>query len=68
MARGDRSTLRYKNVSRICTVGESTLVGASGEFSDFTYIQKLLEELVVEDICADDGIALAPQEVCMLCD
>lgn len=38
--------MRYKSVERLKAVGDNTVIGASGEISDFIYIQKLLEELV----------------------
>ena len=44
-------------------VNSSTLLGAGGELSDFSYIAKLLDELVTEDFVADDGIKLSAPEV-----
>eukprot|EP00271_Cylindrocystis_brebissonii_P023341 TRINITY_DN9650_c0_g1_i1.p1 TRINITY_DN9650_c0_g1~~TRINITY_DN9650_c0_g1_i1.p1 ORF type:complete len:277 (-),score=44.06 TRINITY_DN9650_c0_g1_i1:1004-1834(-) len=57
------STLRYKSVTRMNAVGTNTLIGASGEISDYIYINTLLEELSVEDVTADDGNYLSPQEI-----
>lgn len=57
------STKRYKSVERMTAVGERTLVGASGEVSDFTYIKNLLDELTTNDFCFDDGTELQPKEV-----
>jgi len=57
------STKRYKSVQRILRVNENTIVGASGEISDFQYISNLLEELVTQDFCYDDGCTMSPQEV-----
>ena len=39
------------------------MLGAGGELSDFSYIAKLLDELVTEDFVADDGIKLSAPEV-----
>ncbi|KAL6634641.1 hypothetical protein ACP70R_027312 [Stipagrostis hirtigluma subsp. patula] len=39
------STLRYKSVERIKAVGKHSLIGASGEFSDFQEILRYLDEL-----------------------
>ncbi len=44
-------------------VNDCTIIGASGELSDFQYILKLLEELTDEDFCMDDGLTLTPKEV-----
>ncbi len=39
------SLARFADVQRIVPVGKFTLVGGSGDFSDFQYILKLLSEL-----------------------
>jgi len=57
------STKRYKSVQRIFQVNETTIVGASGEISDFQYISNLLEELMTKDFCYDDGCTLTPKEI-----
>jgi 20S proteasome alpha/beta subunit len=33
------STKRYKSVERVCKVNDHTLLAASGEISDFQYLQ-----------------------------
>ncbi len=38
-------------------------MGASGEISDFKYILTLLDELMTNDYCADDGHDMTPSEV-----
>jgi 20S proteasome subunit beta 7 len=57
------STKRYKSVQRVFKVNETTIVGASGEISDFQYISNLLEELTTKDFCYDDGVTLSPKEI-----
>ena len=44
-------------------MGSYTLVGAGGEISDFQHICVLLEELMTDDFCADDGHEMTPAEV-----
>lgn len=39
------STIRYKSIERLHKVNDHTLLGASGEISDYQYISNLLEEL-----------------------
>ena len=51
------------NMERIIRVNDNCVVGASGEVSDFQYLQRLLRELAVEDYCADDGLTLTPEKV-----
>jgi 20S proteasome subunit beta 7 len=57
------TTLRYKSVSRLHTVGKHTVIGASGEMSDFQYLQRLLDELMTEDFTSDDGETMTPKEI-----
>ncbi|KDD77122.1 proteasome subunit protein [Helicosporidium sp. ATCC 50920] len=57
------STKRYKSFSRMARVNDFTVLGASGELSDFQYITRLLEELSDEEYCVDDGHKLQPKEV-----
>ncbi|KAF8768970.1 hypothetical protein HU200_007062 [Digitaria exilis] len=57
------STLRYKSVERIKAVGKHSLIGASGEFSDFQEILRYLDELTLSDHMWDDGNSLGPKEI-----
>lgn len=57
------TTLRYKSVSRLHRVGEHTVLGASGEMSDFQYLQRLLEELTTDDFTFDDGGIMTPKDI-----
>ena len=49
------SLARYKDTRRLIKVGEQTLIGASGEMSDFQSIQDLLENMDQSDVNEDDG-------------
>lgn len=57
------STLRYKSVERLKSVGKHSLLGASGEISDFQEIQRYLDELILYDNMWDDNNSLGPKEV-----
>ena len=57
------SMARFKSVQRIAKVNETTVLGASGEYSDFQYIKDLLEELADEDFDIDDGSQMEPKQV-----
>jgi len=56
------SMARYKDVKRLTKVGENTLMGASGEISDYQSIVEMLDNLHQEDINQDDGYKRTPQE------
>jgi len=57
------SLARFKDVQRLQAVGDYTVIGASGDFSDFQYIQRLLDDIAVEEIAAQDGHELGPVEI-----
>ncbi|CAA0843312.1 Proteasome subunit beta type-4 [Striga hermonthica] len=57
------STLRYKTVERLKPVGKHSIIGASGEISDFQEIMRYLDELILFDNMWDDGNSLGPKEV-----
>jgi len=53
---------RFKDVCRLKKVGKYTLLGASGELSDFQYIGDMLDELDNEDFLHEDGCSMGPHE------
>ncbi|KAI9458983.1 proteasome endopeptidase complex beta subunit [Boletus coccyginus] len=57
------SLARFKDVQRLQAVGDYTVIGASGDMSDFQYIQRLLDDIAVEEIAAQDGHELGPVEI-----
>lgn len=56
------SQARYKNCTRLRKVGEFSMLGASGEISDFQYLGKMLDDLDLEDWLEQDGCLLGPKE------
>jgi len=56
------SLARYKDTRRLIKVGEQTLIGASGEMSDFQSLQDLLENMDQSDVNEDDGYKRSPTE------
>ena len=57
------SLARFRDVSRLYPVGAHTVIGAGGDMSDFQYIQRMLDELIVEEFTAQDGHSLGPAEI-----
>jgi len=43
------SLARFRDVKRIVTAGSQTLVGGSGDMSDFSHIEHMLEDVVTEN-------------------
>jgi len=56
------SLARYKDVRRLQKVGDNTLIGASGEMSDFQSIMEMLENMHLSDVNQDDGYTRTPSE------
>ncbi|KAL6129081.1 hypothetical protein ACLB2K_072434 [Fragaria x ananassa] len=57
------STLRYKSIERMKPIGKHSLIGASGEISDFQEVLRYLDELTLQDSMCDDGNSLGPKEI-----
>ena len=58
---------RFKDLRRIRAVGDYTLLGAGGEYSDFQHIIDVLGQATVSDFCVDDGSTLDPKNIhCLL--
>jgi len=54
---------RYRSEQRIHRVHESCVVGASGDISDFQYLQHLLDSLVIRESIHNDGHSLTAKQV-----
>lgn len=57
------SMAMFKSLPRIHRVNEYTIIGGGGEYSDFQYINKLLEQQTINDFVNDDGNVLSPSQV-----
>lgn len=57
------SLARFKDMQRLHPVGENTLIGASGDMSDFQELQHILDTLLLEQFTQDDGHVLGAPEI-----
>ncbi|KAE8226069.1 hypothetical protein CF319_g1286 [Tilletia indica] len=57
------SLARFMDVRRIITVGENTLIGASGDMSDFQYLEHRIDQLQVSEFNEGDGHALTARQL-----
>jgi len=57
------SLARFYQLERMHKIGDSTAIGVGGEYSDYQFIVKTLQELDNEDYCRDDGNRLRPSEI-----
>lgn len=55
------SLAKFTGVTKFRKVGQSTVIGASGEFSDFQYIGDALDEVADREWAQGDGVAMTPK-------
>jgi len=57
------SLARFRDISRVKAVGKDTLVGVGGDLSDYQALSVILDDIVINDYCVDDGSTLTPKEI-----
>jgi len=57
------SLARFRDIQRMAPLGRYTLIGATGEYSDFQFLLRLLDELIVSDEISNDGSHLSPHSI-----
>lgn len=55
------SLARFRNIDRVFKVNEHTIIGCSGDYADFQFIKKHIDQKITDDYCHDDGIELQPR-------
>jgi len=57
------SLARFRDVRRMHSLGKYTIIGSTGEYSDYQYLLKNLDDLIVDDQLAEDGSSLSPRSI-----
>lgn len=57
------SLARYRSVERMKKLTDEIVIGATGDYSDFQEIFKMLNQLIVSDEIKNDGSKLSPNSV-----
>mmetsp|Transcript_17115 Transcript_17115/g.32558 ORF Transcript_17115/g.32558 Transcript_17115/m.32558 type:complete len:237 (+) Transcript_17115:52-762(+) len=57
------SMARFKSVQRITKINGGSMIGASGEYSDFQCIKEILEDLTDEEFDIDDGATMDAKQI-----
>ncbi|KAF9360256.1 Proteasome subunit beta type-7 [Mortierella sp. AD094] len=57
------SLARFRDVERLHQVADFTVIGASGDISDFQYVKHLLDSQMIKEYNADDGHTLATPNI-----
>lgn len=50
------SLARFRDISRLMKVNDSTIIGGFGDYADFQFIMKLLEQQTIDDNVVGDGV------------
>ncbi|KAF9340125.1 Proteasome subunit beta type-7 [Linnemannia elongata] len=57
------SLARFRDVERLHKVADFTVLGASGDMSDYQYVKHLLDSQMIKEYNADDGHTLATPNI-----
>lgn len=57
------SLARFTDVERLVPVGKDTVIGVGGDISDFQYIQRVLEQLTIDEDYDNDGHHLSASNI-----
>lgn len=55
------SLARYRTVSRLLRVNDTTVLGSGGDYADFQFIKSIIEQRVIDEECLDDGFKYTPK-------
>ncbi|XP_037120066.1 proteasome subunit beta type-4 [Syngnathus acus] len=55
------SLARFRNISRLMKVNNSTILGASGDYADYQYLKQVIEQMVIDEELLGDGHSYSPK-------
>ncbi|XP_033725071.1 proteasome subunit beta type-4-like [Pecten maximus] len=57
------SLARYRNLSRLLKVNNSTVIGCGGDYADFQFLKSTITQRVIDEECWDDGFQYTPKSL-----
>lgn len=57
------SLSRFRDIDRVFKVNDHTVIGIGGDYADFQFIKRYIDQKVTEDFCYDDDIQLKPKSL-----
>jgi len=57
------SLARFRDCPRLFQVNESTMLGCTGDYADFQYLKRIIEQIAIDDDCKDDGFQVTPKSM-----
>ncbi|TDH03649.1 hypothetical protein EPR50_G00144090 [Perca flavescens] len=55
------SLARFRNISRLMKVNDSTILGASGDYADYQHLKQIIEQMVIDEELLGDGHSYSPK-------
>lgn len=57
------SLAKYRSLSRILKVNETTVMGTSGDYADLQFMKSVIEQKVIDEECLADGFSYSPKSI-----
>lgn len=57
------SMARFRSVSRVLRVNETTVAGCGGDYADFQYLSNIITQKQIDEECHADGHTLSPKSL-----
>lgn len=57
------SLARFRSISRLLRVNDSTVLGASGDYADFQYLTQIINQMVIDEELLGDGHSYSPKAI-----
>jgi len=57
------SLARYRSLSRILKVNDTTVMGTGGDFADLQFMKSVIEQKVIDEECLEDGFSYSPRSI-----
>lgn len=57
------SLAKYRPLSRILKVNDTTVMGTSGDYADLQFMKSVIEQKVIDEQCLADGFSYSPKSI-----
>ncbi|NXN73734.1 PSB4 protein, partial [Himantopus himantopus] len=57
------SLARFRGISRLLKVNDTTMLGASGDYADFQYLKQIIDQMVIDEELLGDGHSYSPKAI-----
>ncbi|XP_077993332.1 proteasome subunit beta type-4-like [Glandiceps talaboti] len=57
------SLARFRQISRVYSINNNTIIGGSGDIADFQFLKNKIEQMMIDEDCLDDGHGYTPKSI-----